>query len=57
MLLLMELQNEVNIEYGKNADASSVSNYTTSVVVDIMNESNNSSIKINSTARSPEGSS
>ena len=46
--------NEVNITYGKNANQSSVSDFSTSVVIDVMNESNNSSIQVNSTARTPE---
>ena len=46
--------NEVSITYGKNADESTISDYSKSVVVDVMNESNNSSVQINSTARTPE---
>ena len=47
-------QNEVSINYSSTADKSAVSNYTTSVLVDIMNQSSESSIQINSTARSVE---
>jgi len=47
--------NEVTIKYGEDADQSTVSNFTTSVIVDVMNETDNSSIQINSTARNPEG--
>mgnify|MGYP006138474717 CR=1 FL=1 len=47
--------NEATIKYGADADASTVSNYSTSVLVDAMNDSGNSSIQINSTVRTPEG--
>jgi hypothetical protein len=47
-------QNEVSINYSKTADKSTVSNYTTAVLVDIMNQSGETSIQINSTARSVE---
>nr|WP_304343590.1 RHS repeat-associated core domain-containing protein [Chryseobacterium koreense] len=46
--------NEVNIKYGQGADKSAVSDYTTSVLVDTMNKAGESSIQINSTARSVE---
>ena len=46
--------NEATIKYGADADASKVSNYSTSVLVDVMNETGNNSIQINSTARTPE---
>uniref|UniRef100_UPI003F6EC995 RHS repeat domain-containing protein n=1 Tax=Cyclobacterium plantarum TaxID=2716263 RepID=UPI003F6EC995 len=45
--------NEANILYGKDADKSKVSNYSVSVLVDAMNASDNSSIQINSTLRTP----
>ena len=46
--------NEVKINYGGDADKSKVSDYSTSVIVDIMNASGNSFIMINSTLRTPE---
>jgi hypothetical protein len=46
--------NEATIKYGADADASKVSNYSTSVLVGVMNETGNNSIQINSTARTPE---
>ena len=46
--------NEVSIKYGTNADPSTVSLHSKSVLVDVMNETGNESIKINSTTRSPE---
>jgi len=46
--------NEVEIAYGENADPSKVSDYSTSILVDVMNETGNSSIEINSTARTPK---
>jgi RHS repeat-associated protein len=46
--------NQLNIIYGGDADKSKVSDYTTSVLVDVMNASDNSSIQINSTLRTPE---
>ncbi|WP_228527868.1 RHS repeat-associated core domain-containing protein [Pararhodonellum marinum] len=46
--------NDVSILYGQDADKSKVSNYTVSVLVNAMNESNNSSIQINSTLRTSE---
>jgi len=46
--------NEATINYGKDADPTKVSDFTTSVLVDVMNDSDNSSIQINSTARTPE---
>jgi hypothetical protein len=46
--------NELSIQYGANADKSTVSLYTTSVLVDIMNKTQEKSIQINSTARTPE---
>jgi len=47
-------ENAVFINYSKSADKSTVSDYTTSVLVDIMNESGESSVQVNSTARSVE---
>jgi len=46
--------NEVEINFGKNANSSNVSLYTKSILVDIMNRTDNESIKINSTTRTPE---
>jgi RHS repeat-associated protein len=46
--------NQVSINYGSNADPSTVSLYTKATLIDIMNETGNESIKINSTTRSPE---
>jgi RHS repeat-associated protein len=46
--------NQVSINYGANADPSTVSLYTKAILIDIMNQTGNESIKINSTARSPE---
>ena len=46
--------NEATIKYGADADASTVSNYSISVVVDVMNESDNSSIQVNRTASTSE---
>jgi RHS repeat-associated protein len=46
--------NQVAINYGSNADPSTVSLYTKATLIDIMNETGNESIKINSTTRSPE---
>ena len=46
--------NEVDIKYGENVDKSTVSNYTVSVLVDVMNETDNTSIQINSAGRTVE---
>jgi RHS repeat-associated protein len=46
--------NELEIKYSSSANKNSVSDYSTSVLVDIMNQSGESSIQINSTARSVE---
>lgn len=46
--------NELKINYSSSANESTVSDYTTSVIVDVMNQSGESSIQINSTARSVE---
>ncbi len=46
--------NELKINYSSSANKSTVSDYTTSVLVDVMNQSGESSIQINSTARSVE---
>jgi RHS repeat-associated protein len=46
--------NEVSIKFSSSANKETVSDYTLSVLVDIMNESGESSIQINSTARSVE---
>lgn len=46
--------NELQINYSKDANKSTVSDYSTSVIVNAMNGSGNTSIQINSTARTPE---
>jgi hypothetical protein len=46
--------NEVSIKFSSSANKETVSDYTLSVLVDVMNESGESSIQINSTARSVE---
>jgi uncharacterized protein RhaS with RHS repeats len=46
--------NELKINYSSSANKNTVSDYTTSVLVDVMNQSGESSIQINSTARSVE---
>jgi RHS repeat-associated protein len=46
--------NELKINYSSSANKSTVSDYTTSVIVDLMNKTEENSIQINSTARSVE---
>jgi RHS repeat-associated protein len=46
--------NNLDIKFGKEAKKDKVSIFSTSVIVDAMNESNNHSIEINRTASSPE---
>lgn len=47
--------NQVDIAFGADADPTKVSNYSVSVLVDVANATDNSSMQINSTARTPEG--
>ena len=46
--------NSISINYGASANKESVSTYSTSIIVDAMNEVGESSISISSTSRTPE---
>jgi RHS repeat-associated protein len=46
--------NEVSVNYSKSANPNTVSDYSMSVIIDVMNASGNTSIQINSTSRTPE---
>lgn len=46
--------NQLKINYSSSANKSTVSDYTTSVLVDVMNTTGESSVQVNSTARSIE---